>query len=233
MSVITSFVRRCQSRATNAFVVSETVDALAEKMVGIIGDRRMIKVHRYLGDGGGRPRVFAGLRVDRRSRDDGVYRRAGQSVSVYLARDSRGLEGISFGVRVDDETEDHVRDRYHHPEKQWLGQRSEITFVELKGWPGSPGREDSIRIEYWNENGVGQETILVFDDADPIQEIAWEVKGDTERYVLLWDEFCDTHNLHFEHPDHVAAGCKGRKSTRAEDLAVLAHLAERNDGGAS
>lgn len=224
--------KRCQRRDTNAFVTPETVDPLADKLVGIIADRRMTKMHRYLGENSGTPRLFAGMRVDHAARGDGVNRRPGVSVGVYLTSQGRGLEGVAFSIDRDDDTEEQVRDRYHHPEKQWLGQRRDITFVELSGWPGSPGREDSVRIEYWNQHGVGQETLIVFDDVDPVEEIAWDVKGDRERRVYLWDEFCDTHGLHFEHPDHKAAGCKGRKSTRAEDLAVLAHLAQLNaDGG--
>lgn len=215
--------QRCKRRDTTAFVVAETVDLLAEKFIGIIADRRMVKMHRYLGEHGGEPRLFVGLRVDQRSYSP-VTRRAGEWVGVHLARTGHGLEGVSFGVQRD-ETEEQARERYHHPDKEWLGERRNLILVELDGWPGSPGREDRIRIEYWNEHGVGQETILVFDDLDPIQEIAWDVKGDRERQVHLWDEFCDVHGLHFEHPDHKSYGCRGRRSTRAEDLAVLAHLA--------
>jgi hypothetical protein len=226
VSGIAPIDKRCQRRDTRAFVTTETVDLLAEKMVGIIGDRRMTKMHRYLGERGGVPEVHAGLRVDHRAYGGGVNRTPGRSVGVYL--NGRGLAGVSFSVHLDDETDEQVAERYHHPEKQWLGDRRNITHVELRGWPGSPSREDSIRIEYWNDYGVGQETLIVFDDLDPIQEIAWDVKGDRERRVLLWDEFCDAHGLHFEHPDHQSAGCKGRQSTRAEDLAMLAVLAQQS-----
>lgn len=216
--------RRCQGGSTRAFVTAETVDLLAEKLVRIIGDRRMSKMHRYLGQAG-TPEVRAGLRVDRGAHSGGVHRRSGQSVAVCLTSQAGGLQGISFSIDRDDETEGQVAERYHHPDRQWLGQRRNITFVELNGWPGEPNRGDSIRIEYWNDHGVGQETIVVFDDFDPVQEIAWDVKGDQERQVWMWDEFCDTHGLHFEHPDHKHYGCKGRNSTRAENLEVLAVLA--------
>lgn len=224
--------KRVALRDTNAFVTPDTVDLLADKLIGIIADRRMTKMHRYLGDHGGRPRMFPGLRVDRQAYGDGVSRRPRQSASVYLAGRGRGLEGIGFSAWRE-EPEEKVARRYHHPEDEWLGQRRDITFVELDGWPGSPGREDSIRVEYWNENGVGQESLIVFDDIDLIDEIAWDVKGDRERRVYMWDAFCDEHGLHFEHPDHPTGACDGRKSTRAEDLAVLSVLAERNAGGAS
>lgn len=221
--------KRCGLRDTNAFVTPETVDMLADKLIGIIADRRMTKMHRYLGERSSTPRLFPGLRVDRRAYGDGVNRRAGQSVSVYLASEARSLEGVGFSAWRDTEPEEKVAHRYHHPEEQWLGQRRDITFVELDGWPGSPGREDSIRVEYWNEHGVGQETVLVFDDIDVIEEIAWDVKRDPLRQVYLWNSFCDVHGLHFEHPAHKGQGCKGRNSTRAEDLAVIAYLAQINE----
>lgn len=224
--------KRCAQRNTHAFVTPDTVDLLADKLVGIIADRRMTKMHRYLGEQSGTPRLFSGMRVDRRSDDDGVSRRSGQSVGVSLASHARGLEGVSFGVPIHDESEEKVAHRYRHPEEQWLGQRRDITFVELDGWPGSPARDDSIRVEYWNEHGVGQETILVFDDIELVEEIAWNVKGDRVRQVYMWDGFCDDHGLHFEHPDHKGKGCKGRKSTLAEDLAVLAFLAANTSDGA-
>lgn len=223
--------KRCALRDTRAFVTPDTVDLLADKLIGIIGDRRMTKMHRYIGDRGGRPRLFPGLRVDRQAYGDGVSRRAGQSVSVYLAGRGRGLEGIGFGAWRE-EPEEKVARRYHYPEDEWLGQRRDITLVELDGWPGSPGREDSIRVEYWNENGVGQESILVFDDINLIDEIGWDVKGDTDRRVCMWDAFCDDHGMHFEHPDHKDLGCAGRTSTRAEGLAVLAYLARLAEDGA-
>lgn len=228
-----SIQKRCQRRDTNAFVTVETVDLLADKLVGIIADRRMTKMHRYLGENGGTPRLFAGMRVDRCAIGDGVNRRPRMSVGVHLASQGHGLEGVGFSIDRDDETEEQVRDRYHHPEKQWLGQRRDCTFVELNGFPGQPARDDQIRVEYWNQYGVGQETQLVFDDIDPIEEIAWDVKGDRDRRVCMWDEFCDVHGLHFEHPGHKGLGCKGRQSTRAEDLAVLAHLAQLIPGGGS
>jgi hypothetical protein len=223
--------KRCRQRNTNAFVVSVTVDLLAEKMVGIIGDRRMTKMHRYLGEQTGTPRLFPGLRVWHGGYGGAVNHRQGVGASVALASQTRSFEIVGFSIDRDGETEEQVRERYHHPEKQWLGQRRDITFVELDGWPGEPGREDSIRVEYWNQHGVGQETLIVFDDLNLVQEIAWDVKGDRERQMWMLDEFCHTHGMHFEHPDHQASGCKGRQSTRAEDLAVLAVLAQAKEGG--
>lgn len=221
---IISIERRAALRNTRGFVTKTTVDLLAEKMLGLIGDRRMVKTHQYLGDSHVKPTIAVGLRINRGSYQP-VRHQPGQGAGVHLCGGGgRMFEGLSFHVGCRDESEDEVAHRYHNPADQWLGQRRDMTLVELTGWPGSPGREDEIRVEYWNENGVGQETIVVFDDVDFVQEIAWDVKRDLERRVHIYDAFCDEHGLHFEHPDHKGYGCTGRKSTRAEDLEVLAFL---------
>lgn len=227
--------KRCQRRDTAAFVAPETVDLLGEKMIGIIADRRMTKMHRYLGENAGTPRLFPGLRLWHGGFNGPTYARPRMSASVSLASGLYPYEGIGIGFA--DETEAHVRDRYHHPEKHWLGQRRDITFVELDGWPGSPGRDDRIRIEHWNSNGVGQETILVFDDVDHIQELAWEVQGSKERHVYMDDGWCTTHDRHFEDPDHASqiGRCALRRATVVENLRVLVGLAEQREqsGGVS
>lgn len=145
---------------------------------------------------------------------------------MHLASRSHSIEGISFGINLASDVEEEVAQRYYHPERHWLKRREDITYVEMTGSPGSPAADDLIRIEYWNSHGVGQETILVFDDVDMINELFWDVTGSKERQVCMWDEFCDAHGLHFEHPSHKHNGrCKARKSTRAENLGVLALLA--------
>lgn len=223
---------RIGRRDTRAFVAPETVDVLADKLIGIVADRRMVLMHRYLDRPSSDPRLTVGVRVWHGGFGGAVTRRPGEGVGISLAAPTNRILGVSFSVGRHGDGEDKVADRYRHPEKEWLQQRRDMTAVELNGWPGSPGREDRIRVEYWNDDGVGQETVLVFDDMDPVQEIAWDVKGDTERRHFMWNEFCDHHGLHYEHPDHPHNGqCKGRPSTRAEDLAVLAVLAERGEKG--
>lgn len=218
--------KRIAQRHTVSFVTPETVDVLAEKMIGIIAARRISKVHRYLGEDRGTPEVRPGLRVWPGGLTGPTTLRPGQSASIQLASRKYLLEGIGISVRGPDEEETTVRDRYHHPEKHWLGQRREITLVELDGWPGSPSLEDRIRVEYWNEHGVGQETTVVFDDLDPVQEIFWDVKGDRERRVHMDDEFCTVHARHMEDPEHKYEGaCALRRATLAENLRALAAIA--------
>jgi hypothetical protein len=217
--------KRAEQPDTRAFVTAETVDVLAAKFVALIGERRMTKMHRYIRSEGSSPSVYAGLRPDHRGYNGAVNVTPGQGASVRLASNARGLEGAGFSIGRDaDETEEQVRKRYHDGAQ--MDRRTDITYVELTGWAGSPARNDSIRIEYWNEYGVGQETILVFDDIDMINELFWDVTGSKERQVCMWDEFCDAHGFHFEHPSHERNGqCKARKSTHAENLGVLALLA--------
>lgn len=215
--------KRAEQPHTVAFVTFMTVDVLARKMIGIIGNRRMTKVRRYLGDSAGTTDVMAGLYLDHRGFSDAITHCLARSVGVHLTRRGGAIEGFGFSLDRDDETEAEVRERYHHPEKHWMGRREEITLVELDGWPGSPQRTDRIRIETWNKHGVGQEVIIVFDDLDVLEEIAWDIKGDIVREVCMWDEFCTVHNLHYEHHLHERSGaCEGRPPTRGETLAALA-----------
>lgn len=210
--------KRAQSRDTCGFVTPETVDTLAVKLIGMVDDRRMAMTRRYLGDRPGTPDVLAGLRVDWRGFSPVSHRR-GVGVGIHL---TPGINGVGFSMQRT-ETEEEARERYHSPDKQWLGQRRDLVYVELRGWAGQPHREDKIRIERWNEHGVGEEIIVVFDDLDMLEEIAWDIKKDRERQVHMWDEFCTVCDLHFEHHlHHRSTACKGRPPTRGETLAALA-----------
>lgn len=222
--------KRCQRRDTTAFVAPDTVDLLGQKMIGIIADRRMTKMHRYLGESSGSPRLFTGLRVWPGGYGGPTTIRPGQSASISLARQTRPFESIGIATSRDDATEEQLRERYHHPEKHWLKRREDVMVVHLDGWPGSPGRDDSICVEYWNENGVGQESIIVFDDIELVEEIAWDAKRDKLRQVCLYDSYCTVHGRHFEHPEHHYEGaCASRTATLAENLEMLAFLAARNE----
>lgn len=219
-----SIRQRCRRRETSGFVVPETVDLLTDRLLEVVGDRRMTLMHRYLGERPGTPRLFAGYRLWHGGLGEPVSITTGRGVSVVLRGPGQRSHVVGFRVAPHVETEKQARDRYDNPGEQWLGQRREITFVEVRGWPHEPHPEDHVRVEHWNENGLGEETIVAFDDMDPVEEIAWDVKGDLERHVHMWREFCDEHGLHFEHPDHQRTACTGRRSTRAEDLAILAYL---------
>jgi hypothetical protein len=215
--------KRAEMRDTCSFVTTKTVDVLAAKLIGIVGDRRMTVIRRYLGERGGSPTVATGLRLNQRGYGPPVQHRLGRGVSIHLMP---GIEGIGFSVQRDSDTEDEVRERYHHPERHWLGRREDMIYVELRGWPGQPHKDDAVRIERWNSNGVGEEIIVAFDDFDLLEEIAWDVKGDERREVHMWDEFCDFHGLHYEHPSHERTGqCRGRPPTRGETLTVLGLIA--------
>lgn len=223
MLTIDARAQRCD---TDAFVTTETIDPLARKLIGIVGDRRMTKTRRYLDDRPGVLDVYAGLRLERGGISGPVEHRPGEAVIIRLTSRSRGLQGISFGVHIDGEDEAEVARRFRHPENEWMGQRRNITYVELHGWPGSPRRDDHVRIEWWNEYGVGQEVIIVFDDFDMIDELFWDVTGDEKRQVCMWDEFCAHHRQHYADPDHKrGSDCDPRPPTMAENLSVLSKLA--------
>lgn len=220
--------RRIEQPHTRAFVVPETVDALGKKMIGIVGERRMTKMHRYLGKQAGTPDIYNGLRLWHGGFDTATRQRPRESVGISLFSQSRFYEGVSFSINRMDETEEQVAQRYNHPEDQFLGQRRDITLVELAGWSGEPRRDDQIRIEYWNSNGVGQETILTFDDVNPVQELFWDIKNDKIRHVHMGDDFCTDHEQHYEDPRHIYkyGVCELRPATMAENLHLLAKLAD-------
>lgn len=223
-----SIKQRCRRRDTHGFVVPETVDLLAKKAIGVIGDRRISLMHRYLGDSAGTPRLVTGYRLWHGGLSDPVTHTPGHGASVYLRGPGDRGASVRFSVGPHGETEEQARERYQHPEKQFLRQRREITFVMVQGLPGQPHPEDRLRIETWDETGLGHETIVAFDDLDPFQELVWDLTNNRKRQVHWWDEFCDEHRLHLEHPDHErSVECRTRQSSRAEDLTALAALAAR------
>lgn len=221
--------QRRRNPRTHAFVAVDTVDALAEKMVGIIADRRCTLMNRFLGERAGIPLLVTGLRLWRGGFSNPILRRLSESVYVSLANTAQQHKGVGFHAAHDRALEAGVAARYHELEKNWLGQRRDITVVTLTGCPGQLARTDSIRIEWWNDDGLGHETILVFDDVDPVQELAWDLKHDPLRQVDLDDRVCITHGLHYEDPTHrQERGCVWRDATLAENLTVLATLAQHN-----
>lgn len=215
--------QRCTRVTTRAFVTADTVDALADKMLGIIGDRRAIRLDQYLGDHAGIPELVPGQRVWHCGIGDPVRRTARQSMYVTLGSHIHGVKGVGFSIGHNDDTEDDLIARYNS--KQDPRARRDLTVVSLNGCPGEPRPKDNIRVEHWNKDGVGRATTLVFDDILVVEELAWDIKGDRERRVHLWDEYCDTHDMHVEHPEHPQRGCSPRTATLAENLDVLAHLA--------
>lgn len=225
-----SIEKRCEQRGTHAFVTKDTIDPLGRKLIDIVGDRRMTKMRRYLGENGGAQYMWPGLRVWRGGLGEPVTIRKGQSVSIATANQAQQFESVGFSVN-DDASESRARMRYNQPETEFLGQRRDITYVQLDGWPGSPQRDDSIRIEHWNSNGVGHEVVVIFDDVNPVQELAWDVKGDRERYIRWDDEVCTTHSAHIEDPGHLyrPGECVLRDATLAENLRALANLAEATE----
>lgn len=224
--------QRCaSSREFTAFVTPETVDLLGRRMIGVVGDRRITMVCRYVGDAASTPTVITGLRVRPNGINAPTMILPGRSTSIALGNSRHMSERVGIVIGLDDETEAQQAHRYHHPEEQFLQQRRNIMRVVLEGFPGSPCADDSIRIERWNENGVGKETIIAFDDINLVEELAWDIKGDAERRVHLDNGWCVHHSCHHEDPAHTYGGaCYDRDATLAENLAVLSTLAKQNEG---
>lgn len=161
-------VRSPQRILTDQRVVAacalDTVPLLARRVTNLLSwGRRMSVAHRFLTSEA--LDLKAGLTVDHGQGDRAITFRADDhyaSFSVYL---TPGLEGFSFAVFASDgnTTEEQVWKRYHSD-----GRNSEITTVNMIGGGEgnrAPGKEDRITITYWNQRGVGRQTVVGFDSS--------------------------------------------------------------------
>lgn len=76
-----------------------------------------------------------------------------------------GIHTFSIGAYEHEGTEEQKRARYwaYKPEDTF-STRTDITKITVDGWPGNPSRNDTITIERWNQHGVCEDIIIVFDD---------------------------------------------------------------------
>lgn len=173
---------RLSTRDSLVFVAMDTVDALADRVLGIFGEgREVTRIHTYRHTVPKDPTdaqrenrglqsltVVTGLRLATLDEVHGPIKRwesvspVGKGLHIYL---SPGLlEGFGFGAyEYESATEEQVIARYHsHVAGDTYSRRRNLTVVEIDGWPGSPNREDRIRIEHWNDHGVCSETLIAF-----------------------------------------------------------------------
>ncbi|GAB2732999.1 hypothetical protein [Nocardioides pakistanensis] len=155
---------RLACRDATVFVASDSFDALAERVLAIVGTgRRMTLVQRYL-DTEGRARsldIHTSLRLDdvpdggveRWSRTDSL---AGRGLHVHLAP---GIHGFGFAAYDRDGTESDVARRYHADRPR------NVTVARVDAWTDSPSREDRIEIERWNDHGVCRVTTVAFEES--------------------------------------------------------------------
>ncbi len=140
----------------------DTVPLLGQRVINLLSwGRRMTVVSRYLEAES--LDVKVGLTVDHEQGDRAISLRTEDHYASFGVHLAPGIEGFSFAAFGSDgnATEAEVWKRYHSGEK-----KREITTVELIGGGDGalgPGREDHITITYWNQHGVGRQTVVGFD----------------------------------------------------------------------
>lgn len=151
-------------RHVTAMVALDNVDALADRVVNLLGHgRRMTLARRYTYVDSA-PEVTAGLTVDGEPRR---WSGNGQGLEVRLAPGL--LSGFGFAAYPGEaDTEAEVWRRFHAAESMSddpFKRRRDMTYVEVNGGlPGDgPGRDDSLVIRAWNGDGVCSETVVAFD----------------------------------------------------------------------
>lgn len=177
-------VRRWRTRTVRVFAAMDTMDQIAERVLGIVGENRVInKTWTYVHRGGledlSHLTHATGLhKGGHAGHPEGhhTWRQEDQAgFSVYLTHEfgTMGtMEGFGVGILAwNATTEKDVRQRYEKGRNASDGtsvfdERRDITYLEIHGTPGEPHREDRIEIMEWNTHGVLTHTIITFTEPD-------------------------------------------------------------------
>lgn len=213
-------------RDMNYFAAPDKIEELIERTKAVVGDRRMVVTSRYLDVGGSNhTEVKTAQIIDRSAASPvEVWDRVNRGIAFRLTHATTGQGLGSFGFSTDrakDQAE--ARAIYHG------GGRQEVTLVKINGWAHEHGHEDHIVIERWNQYGVGHETVIAFDDTDPVQELAKKA-GREGGQGMLDRSWCTLHDQHYEDPLHEwDRECHREPSTLVQDLRMLTDLAEAQE----
>lgn len=163
-----------RDRHVQAACAVDSVPLLAARVTDMLWWGRRIAVAQRWIDTDSPIEMATGLIVDPEMDDRAVRLTVTEQqyahFAVYLAPGI--LNGFGFGAYASDRnlTEDQVWTRWHADD------RRDITIVELVGGgpsDGGPGKDDHIRIRYWNHDRVGREFMVAFD---------------TSHYYQVWHE---------------------------------------------
>jgi hypothetical protein len=173
--VFPSIEERAKRQRLTVFAAKDTMPEIKRRIRNLIAaDREMVMMHRYLHRHGDRPvtpDLYVGLRVDHDARipvEDWDHDATGKGwlgsgITVLLKPELRAF-GVSFHEKTWGTpivTEDDVRKAFGRGQDV---ERKNLTMVEFEGGTTESGEssKDSIRIEFWNEHGVGQEVVVKF-----------------------------------------------------------------------
>lgn len=164
------------------FAAMDTIGIIADRLEAIVGtDRRMtvLRAYRPSPDATSndlsldRVNVETGLTLeDRQTLREPVERLAqsapyGYGIFFNLSNGFTSGFGVSAYERQAP-TQAAVAARYrramdHTTDMRRITSPHNVTRVVMQGWPGSPSYDDRIKIEDWNDNGVCQDTLIVFE----------------------------------------------------------------------
>lgn len=159
----------------HAFVALDTIDLLADHLTAIVGTGRRFSVFdQYVGD---KPlslwetgyRAKTSLYLSQETRyESGIHRweqrcfPAGKGITFHCDPGivAWGISAYDLAREKHNRTEDAAAAYYHSRTER----RTNVTLVRVDGWPSHPARSDRIFIEHWNEHGVCQETLVMFEE---------------------------------------------------------------------
>lgn len=218
--------RRWHGGHVRVFAAMDTMPQIAERVLAVVGEGRVMnKISTYVHRDGLKDLSnldhATGLRKGGHAghpEGHSIWQRDDQAgFTVYLTHNYGSLgtmEGFGAGVMAyNAATEKAVRARYEHSSeaRDVFDRRRDITYLEIKGRPGEPHRDDRIEILDWNQHGVLRHTIITFVEPD------WCDSGRLmeTKYVVLG---------HRKDPD------RKPYTTREEEAETLGTFAYDDDG---
>lgn len=166
--------RIARDRRIQAACALDTLPLLAERVRGLLSWGRRISVARRYLDGG-ETELKVGLTVDTEQGDRAIHlggsAEKGWHFGVHLAPGINGFGFSAYPYEAPSEAE--VWRRYR------AGERRDITIVELAGSSANdsgPSHDEYLRIEDWNQHGVGQAWVIGFDTNAYYG--AWKIRHD-------------------------------------------------------
>lgn len=155
---------RAHRHQMRAFVAHDTIEAIVARIEPMVrSGRRMTLMRRYLGS----DEVFdfrTGLTLDTDTPSGGVeIRRQDNPAGMYAQFLLTHVTSFGVSAYAMDGDEDAVRARWHSEGRR----REDCVLIRITGGAdGAFGYTDKIEITRYNENGVGEQTIVVFDQLD-------------------------------------------------------------------
>ena len=165
---------RSKHQDLHVMATMDTMPVIEQRIRNLLRwGRRITIVQSWIhGTDSGNPDVKVGLTIDTAAYQGGLRSHRGDDQHGFAVYLRPGLSGFSVHAYAhEDATEEDAWRRYHNEETR----RSNLTRLIIDGgFDGDhgPRNDDQILIENWNENGVGQRTMIAFDPGPGYRERA-------------------------------------------------------------